>query len=42
VGDDVDGISGATITVRAATSAIRRSTRRMFREFVKEQLEAQK
>lgn len=40
VGDDVDGVSGATITVRAATSAIRRSTRRMFREFVKEQLEA--
>ena len=41
VGDDVDGISGATITVSAATSAIRRSTRRMFREFVKEQIEAQ-
>ena len=41
VGDDVDGISGATITVSAATSAIRRSTRRMFREFVKEQLKVQ-
>ena len=41
VGDDVDGISGATITVSAATAAIRRSTRRMFREFVKEQLAVQ-
>ncbi len=41
VGDDVDGITGATITMSAATAAIRRSTRRMFREFVKEQLEAQ-
>lgn len=41
VGDDVDGISGATITVSAATAAIRRSTRRMFREFAKEQLAVQ-
>ena len=40
VGDDVDAVSGATITMTAATAAIRRSTRRMFREFVKEQLES--
>jgi len=34
VGQDVDAVSGATITVRGATGAIKVSARRMAREFV--------
>ena len=37
VGTDIDTVSGATITVRAATDAIRRGSRRMIREFLREQ-----
>lgn len=41
VGTDIDTVSGATITVRAATDAIRRGSRRMIREFVREQAAGQ-
>ncbi len=34
VGDDIDAISGATITVTGATGAIRVAARRMAREFI--------
>ena len=37
VGKDIDGVSRATITVEAATRAIRRGARRLTREFLTEQ-----
>lgn len=37
VGDDIDGVSRATITVEAATRAIRQGARRLLREFLAEQ-----
>ena len=41
VGTDIDSVSGATMTVRAATDAIRRGSRRMIREFLREQAASQ-
>lgn len=36
VGDDIDGVSTATITVSSATRAIRKSARRLAKEFLTE------